>query len=542
MIGRIEWAAAVRAAFVGLIGLVLIAGCATLPPPGADYPKTASSAFDQPETTNLGRNAAAQTSGHPGLSGFRLFPRGVDGLLLRTQLIRQADRALDIQYYIFVEDYTGKVLLAELLRAADRGVRVRLLIDDLNSYGKPDTRATLAALSKHEKIEVRLFNPFAYRGDVLLFHRFDELLNAPRINHRMHNKLMVADGAVAVVGGRNVADEYFGTGAVTVRFADFDVAAFGPVVPELAKSFDAYWNCALAIPQEAVAPIAAQESEAEAHAVLRDNLANADLQDIVRRIDKGDPLTGMLAGGTPLSWASALVVADPPEKAAPGSNAALVSPTAEVLGDRMKEVVREFVIISPYFIPGPTGLAVLEDLRKRGARVRVVTNSLASTDVPVVHSAYRRYRSPLLEAGVEIHEVRPVRGQPRVERESFGSGSGGSGAPFALHAKAFVFDRQRVFLGSANLDPRSLELNTEVGLLIESPELAAQIIARFDEFAASPNSYRVVSESNDAFGPALRWQTSVDGKMIEWTYEPDTTPWQRMKVDLYSFLPIEGQL
>ena len=231
MIGRIEWAAAVRSAFVGLIGLVLIAGCATLPPPGADYPKTASSAFDQPETTNLGRNAAAQTSGHPGLSGFRLFPRGVDGLLLRTQLIRQADRALDIQYYIFVEDYTGKVLLAELLRAADRGVRVRLLIDDLNSYGKPDTRATLAALSKHEKIEVRLFNPFAYRGDVLLFHRFDELLNAPRINHRMHNKLMVADGAVAVVGGRNVADEYFGTGAVTVRFADFDVAAFGPVVP-----------------------------------------------------------------------------------------------------------------------------------------------------------------------------------------------------------------------------------------------------------------------------------------------------------------------
>ena len=530
-----------RSVFVCLVGLALVAGCATLPP-GADYPKTVSSAFDEPATTHLGRQAAAQTDIHPGVSGFRLFPRGVDGLLLRAQLIREAERSLDIQYYIFVEDYTGKLLLAELLRAADRGVRIRLLIDDLNSYGRPETRATLAAITKHEKIEVRLFNPFAYRGDVLLLHRFDLVLNAPRINHRMHNKLMVADGAVAVVGGRNVADEYFGTGAMTVRFADFDVAAFGPVVPELAKSFDAYWNCALSIPQEAVAPMAAQESEAEAHAVLRENLGDADLQDLVRRLDKGDPLTGMLEGRLPLSWANAVVVADPPEKAMPGSSAAFVSPTARVLNGRMNDVGHELVIISPYFIPGPTGLAVLEDLRKRGAGVRVLTNSLASTDVPVVHSAYRRYRPPLLDAGVEIFEVRPVPGQPRSERESFGSGSGGSGAPFALHAKAYVFDRERVFLGSANLDPRSLELNTEVGLLIESPELAAQVIAKFDQFAASSNSYRVVRESNDALGPALRWRASVDGKSVEWTYEPDTTQWQRMKVELLSFLPIEGQL
>src|SRR4030095_2962168 len=356
---------------------------------------------------------------------------------------REAERSLDIQYYIFVEDDTGKLLLAELLRAADRGVRVRLLIDDLNSYGKPETRATLAAISKHDKIDVRLFKPFAYRGDVLLLHRMDQVLNAPRINHRMHNKLMVVDGAVALVGGRNVADEYFGTGAGTVRFADFDVAAFGPVVPEPAKGFDAYWNCALAIPQEAVAPIAAQESGTEAHAVLRENLGDADLADLANRVEKGDPLRGMLGGELPLAWANAVVAADPPEKATRGSNPAVVSPTAQMLNDRMQEVVREFVVISPYFIPGPAGLAVLEDLRKRGARVRVVTNSLASTDVPVVHSAYRRYRPPLLDAGVEIFEVRPVHGQPRTERATLGGGSGGSGsgAPFALHAKAYVFDR-----------------------------------------------------------------------------------------------------
>jgi putative cardiolipin synthase len=288
--------------------------------------------------------------------------------------------------------------------------------------------------------------------------------------------------------------------------------------------------------------MAAQESEAEAHAVLRENLGDADLQDLVRRLDKGDPLTGMLEGRLPLSWANAVVVADPPEKATPGSSAAFVSPTARVLNGRMNDVGHELVIISPYFIPGPDGLATLEDLRKRGARVRVLTNSLASTDVPLVHSAYRRYRQPLLDAGVEIFEVRPVAGGFRSDRESLGGSRGGSGAPFALHAKAYVFDRQRVFVGSANMDPRSLELNTEVGLLIESADLAQQVIERFDEFAASSNSYRVVRESDQALGSALRWRTSVDGKLVVWSFEPDTTLWQRTKVEFLALLPIEDQL
>jgi putative cardiolipin synthase len=540
---RIDWAFSARSVFVGLVGLALLAGCATLPP-GADYPKAPSVAFDQPRTTHLGRQAATQSDRHPGLSGFRLFPRGVDGLLLRTQLIRETERSLDIQYYIFVEDHTGKLLIDELRRAADRGVRVRLLLDDLNSYRRPDTQSTLATLSEHAKIEVRLFNPFAYRGDVALLRRIDLLLNAPRVNHRMHNKLIVADGAVAIVGGRNVADEYFDTGVPMVRFADFDVTAVGPVVPELARSFDAYWNSSLAIPQEAVASLAAQETRAGTTAPLGAKLDDAAMKDLMLRLEKGDPLRGMVEGTIALSWAKAIVVVDPPEKATPPNDTGS-SPTARVLNGRMEGVTRELVIISPYLIPGPTGLAVLEDLRKREARVRVLTNSLASTDVPVVHSAYRRYRPPLLDAGVEIFEVRPAPGQTRSDRESFGSGSsgsGGSGAPFALHAKAYVFDRERVFLGSANLDPRSLELNTEVGLLIESPELARQVLAMFDEFAASSNSYRVVRESSEPFGPALRWQTNVDGQKIEWTHEPDTTSWQRMKSELLSLLPIEGQL
>jgi putative cardiolipin synthase len=522
-----------------VLALLLVAGCASLPP-GADYPKTISTAFDQPRATRLGREVAAQADLHPGLSGFHLFARGLNGLLLRTQLVRASEKSLDIQYYVFAEDYTGKLLLDSLLRAADRGVRVRLLIDDFNSFSSPDIRRTLAALDKHANLEVRLFNPFAYRGNLPLLQRIDFALNAPRVNHRMHNKLMIADSAVAVVGGRNVADEYFDTGELAIRFGDFDVAAVGAVVPKLAESFDAYWNCALAIPQEAVAPVMTAASESEVRVSLEENRTEPNAQELLHRVDGGDPLARLLADPTRLSWAAATVVVDSPDKADPATDRTYASATARELGVRLNEVTRELVIISPYFIPGPAGLTALEGLRKRGVRVRILTNSLASTDVPLVHSAYRRYREPLLDAGAEIFEVRPAPGQLRSDSET--RGSGGSGAPFALHAKAYVFDRQRVFIGSANLDPRSLELNTEVGLLIESPDLAEQVTRRFEEFSASSNSYRLLRASTEASGAVLHWRTSVDGRIVDWSFEPDTTSWQRMKVDLLSFLPIENQL
>jgi len=532
---------ALRAFLATFISSILLAGCATAPP-GADYPRTFRTSFDRPETTRLGKQVAAQVDAHPGLSGFQVLPRGVDGLLLRTQLVRAAEQSLDIQYFIFVEDYTGKLLLDSVLRAADRGVKVRLLIDDFNSFGQPQMRATLAALDKNKNIAVRLFNPFVYRGDIGLFRKLEFALDAPRVNHRMHNKLMVVDGAVAVIGGRNVADAYFETGDPAIRFGDFDVAAMGPVVPKLAGSFDEYWNCSLAIPQKAIAPVIGKISESEARVTLGENRDRVDQDELLRRVDGGDPLAGLLAGRTSISWAKAVVVADPPEKAMPAGDAAGSSPTARVLSEHMNDVSRELVIISPYFVPGPAGLATLEALRKRGVRVRILTNSLASTDVPIVHSAYRRYRGTLLDAGVEIFEVRPAPGQLKPESESAGSAFGASTAPFALHAKAYVFDRQLVFLGSANLDPRSLELNTEVGLLIESPELAGQIIARFDEFSASSNSYRVTRSKDTATGPVLTWHTSVDGRTVEWHYEPDTTAWQRLQMDVLSLLPIESQL
>jgi cardiolipin synthase C len=526
-----------------IVAVAMVSGCATLPP-GSDYPKTASTAFAQSDDTTLGRNLAMQSARHPGLSGFHLFPRGLDGLLLRTQLVRYAQRSLDVQYFLFVEDYTGKLLLDGVLRAADRGVRVRILIDDLNAFASPAARKTLAALDRHRNIEVRLFNPFAYRGPVSLLRRVEFVLSALRLNHRMHNKLLAVDGAIAIVGGRNVADEYFDAGAVSVRFGDFDVVAVGAVVPDLEKSFDEYWNCALSIPQEALFQPQPAATVHEARAELEEN--RAESEELARRLDGGDPLAGLLDGRVPLTWAAATMIADPPEKAAAKLTSGDGSPTATNIDALVEGVTRDLVVISPYFVPGPDGRDSLERLLRRGVRVRILTNSLASTDVPAVHGAYRRYRRALVDAGAEVFEVRPVPGTRGADRDSggvgSGAGSGGSGAPFALHAKAYVFDGRKVLFGSANLDPRSLKLNTEIGLLIDSPEIAREVIRRFGVFASSARSYRVVlAPQSGARG--MEWWTEVDGRRVYWCEEPDTTLWQRIKADLYALMiPLEGQL
>ncbi len=373
-------------------------------------------------------------------------------------------------------------------------------------------------------------------------------MNARRLNHRMHNKLLAADGAIAIVGGRNVAGRVFQYRRGLGPLWRFRRSGVGAVLPELESSFDAYWNCALAIPQEALYHPQPVPSVHEARTDLAEN--REEVPEVMRRVDAGDPLAGLLDGRLPLTWAKASVIADPPEKAEPHVSAGDQSPTATTIDSLVDGVSHDLVLISPYFIPGPDRRSSLERLLQRGVRVRILTNSLASTDVPAVHGAYRRYRSGLIDAGAEIFEVRPVPGTTQ-DREARGvgsgssggssGGSGASGAPFALHAKAYVFDERMVLLGSANLDPRSLELNTEIGLLIDSPEIAREVIRRFDGFASSARSYRVVvaPESNSR---AMEWHTEVDGQRVYWSHEPDTTLWQRIKSDLYTLLvPLEKQ-
>lgn len=522
---------ALAALFAALLG-----GCASLPPPGADFPRVSSAAFQYPEKTRLGREFGKRARSHAGKSGFRLLPVGVDGFLVRAQMADAAERTLDIQYYLFRRDDTGKLLIDAILRAADRGVRVRMLIDDADASGRDPGVAVLAA---HPRIEVRLFNPFAYRGEIDFLRYLEFAFNAPRLDYRMHNKLYVADNQVALVGGRNVGDEYF-QASHEFEFGDYDVFAAGPVVRRLSESFDAYWNSAIAIPVEALDgnPLAIPLDE------YREQLANYRRQvresDYSQRLATGEPLKGMISGRLPLVWAHSQVIYDNPQKEKVENDEVQGRLIRRPLARAAAAVQSELLIVSPYVVPGEKGMMFIKRLRERGVRIRVLTNSLESTDVPPVHAGYMHYRVPLLEDGVEIYEARRKLGRPR--------GSGGSlkaahSGHFSLHAKVFVFDRSRLFIGSMNLDRRSLRINTELGLIIDSPELARQVAARFDSIAQPANSYMLALREGDAGGPPhLVWRTEEDGHTVELESEPARTAWQRLQVDVLSLLPLDDEL
>ena len=525
-------------ALVALGVMALLAGCASLPP-GSDFPKTSSSALVRPEQTKIGRQLAAAKAEHPGNSGFKLLPVGTDSFLLRMEMAQAAERTLDVQYFLIQSDDTGQLLIEALLKAADRGVRVRVLLDDAGSFGRD---AQIRTLAGYPNIELRLFNPFAYRGNVGFAHAAEFLADATRLNYRMHNKLFVVDNEISIVGGRNIGDEYF-QGGRDYEFGDYDVIAAGPIVNEVSKSFDAFWNSPMAIPIEALAEgkPSAQDLEdyrgvlAAHHAKMIE--ANAPYMSVLAA---NEPLKAMLGGKSSLAWANGEVIYDSPEKAKVQDGEQGGRLLRRQLGEVAKQVQTELIIVSPYLVPGPAGMKFLEGLRERGVSVRILTNSLASTDMPIVHSGYQAVRAPLLGKGVDLYEVRPVLGAPVVRGTRLRSLSSGQ---YALHAKVFVFDRQRVFVGSMNLDQRSLHLNTEIGLIIESPELARQIALRFADITQPANSYVLVLSEVDGFGHRhLVWRTLENGMRVDFDQEPNVTFWQRLQIDMLSMLPLDGLL
>jgi len=518
--------------------LALLAGCASLPP-GSDYPKTASSALTQPEETRMGRQLAAAKAEHPGTSGFKLLPVGIDGFLLRMEMAAAAQRTLDVQYFLIQSDNTGQLLIEALIAAADRGVRVRVLLDDAGSFGRD---ALIRTLGGFPNVELRVFNPFAYRGTLALVHLAEYTGGASRLSYRMHNKLFVVDNEIGVVGGRNIGDEYF-QGGSEVEFGDYDVVAAGPVVNRISATFDAFWNSPLAIPIEALAGGRPSAKDLEEYrAVLAAHHALMVEGDIayLRTLTSGEPLASIVGGKTSLVWARAEVIFDSPEKAKVDGGEQGGRLLRERLGEVAKQVQSELIIVSPYLVPGPAGMKFFEELRERFVSVRILTNSLAATDVPVVHSGYQAFREPLLRAGVELYEVRKVLGRPDVRGKHRHSGSGGQ---YALHAKAFVFDRERVFIGSMNLDQRSLHLNTELGLIIESPELARQVAQRVGDIAQPANSYVLMLGEADAQGRReLVWRTLENGISVDYHEEPAVTFWKSLQVDLLSILPLDALL
>jgi len=499
----------------------------------SDYPKEASTALTQPGQTRLARESAALLRAHEGKSGFHLLAQGIDSFLVRLELAARAQRTLDLEYFIFQDDETGRLLVASLLDAADRGVRVRVLVDDAEDVTK---NPELVQLSVHPGIEVRVFNPFNLRGPLTVLRYAEFLLTATRVNYRMHNKVFVADNSVAVVGGRNVGDEYF-EASPDVGFADFDVAALGPVVARISGTFDAYWNSDVAIPMKALmaGPINPEASARDAPAApIRE--AAADTR-FAGQLAAGNPLDGLLSNPEAFAYADAEVLYDTPDKRKAESGGEEGPLMRRRLISAIEGANSELLITSPYVVPGDGGMKLIESVRARGVGVRIITNSLASTEMPIAHVGYRHYRKRLLEDGVDLCELRPTLEVPEVHAES------DPPRKFALHGKVFVFDRKRVFIGSMNFDRRSLRVNTEMGLLINSPELARQVAEHFDALARPANCYVPVLAPPDASGQrALSWRTEENGRSVTLDQEPHGDLLRGLKTDVLSLLPIDDLL
>lgn len=445
---------------------------------------------------------------HGGQSGFRLLAQGTEAFAFRIGLIDQAEATLDLQYYIVHEGFTTTAIIQRVLAAADRGVRVRILIDDTASHGND---FAVGALSAHDNIAVRVFNPIRAGRSFGVTRGLMLMTNLNRLHRRMHNKLFVVDGAVAITGGRNLGDEYFDAGA-TQNFTDLDLLATGPVVEDLSASFESYWDSGWALPIEEVAPRRSGRDDLKRLRVAVDRGVEHGRRDREAYMDvlrEQDASGAFTLRPDQVTWAHAEVVADAPEKIGaagrPPDDALLIA----ALRERLLSVRGRLDMVSPYFVPGDEGVRALGDLAARGVAVRVVTNSLAATDVGYVHGAYRNYREPLLRSGVAIHEMRPLRGRNAVSRWVPGASLA------SLHTKAMIFGDDAVFVGNFNFDPRSVFWNTEVGVVVESSELAAQLRAIVDVVADSTHSYRVGID-----GKGLRWDyTDARGKPVMTRHE-----------------------
>src|SRR5882757_4122648 len=498
---RNTWLLAI--AFVGL------SGCAGLP---RHVEKTRSVAFQEPGTTTLGRIVVSDEVGK-NLSGIRLLSSGDEALASLITLADHAERSLDIQYYIIHEDDSSRLLLHHVRLAADRGVRVRVLVDDLNTVGE-DRR--FMHLGEHPNVEVRVFNPFP-GGRVAMWTRFiASASDISRINHRMHNKLFVADNAIAITGGRNIGDQYF-TRDVHSNFIDLDVVAAGTIVPELSASFDAFWNSRYAYP---IASLAAPVHAETLPKTLEDSASGADANWLAHEIDS-DALQ--------LTWVPATVLADRPGKIASESAPNEEDTIANNIKALMRSAEHEVIVISPYFVPGPDGVALMRDLTVRGVHIRILTNSLASTDSPLVHNGYAHYRVALLKLGVELSEVRPKLGQKRKRFHPFRSSNA------SLHAKALVIDQSIVFIGSMNMDARSARTNSELGLVMRSTEIARQVTSLLDDISAD-GSYRLDLDKKDR----IVWSSGEPEAEQVWHTDPETTRMQRFSLKMLApFAPEE---
>jgi len=506
---------------------VIMAGCATLP---TDFERPVTHVLNDTANTGLGRTAHLKREEHPGKSGFHLLGNGLDAFVARAVLCKRAERSLDVQYYLYHNDLVGRLFTNELLKAADRGVRVRLLVDDMDLA---DRDRGVAALDRHPNIEVRIFNPFSRNAG-----RVSQLLTRMgSVTRRMHNKSFTADNQFTILGGRNIGDEYFDADR-EFAFADLDVMAIGPVVAGVSSVFDLYWNDELAYPVSVLLQSESQdfddldEMRITLNQFVLDNINSTYLQALRNSRLARD----ILKNQVDFQWGDGKILFDQPEK--------LVSDFEEtqyhlapMLKPYWEGVKTDLIIFSPYFVPGKPGTAFLSELPRRGVRVRILTNSLASNDVGLVHAGYKKYRKKLLRSGVELYELNKKLIPKRPKRKKGQKKAASS----SLHAKSFVFDRQQVFIGSLNLDPRAVLHNTEIGMILESPAIAQNMAGWFDD-NIQRLAFRLELKTADNGYEQLLWHGLEEGEPVTYTQEPHTGFWRRLGIGFMSILPIESQL
>ncbi|NVJ62063.1 MAG: phospholipase D family protein [Gammaproteobacteria bacterium] len=508
--------------YLSILILLSCAGCAALPDNSNLKP---SYAIEDTSHTRIAHLLAKSPQYNNGKNGFVLLGDGLDAFVARAQLAESADISIDVQYYLFHSDDVGKLFSGVLWKAADRGVRVRLLIDDMDLKGRDNA---LVALNNHPNIEVRVFNPFNRS-----MARLPQYVTGfGSITRRMHNKSFNVDNLVSIVGGRNIGNEYFNANP-SLAFSDLDVIAAGKVAKEVSRSFDEYWNSSSAYTVDLL---------------LRDKLDKQAIKSIQSKFKtfldvysdspyvkalKNSKLSQQLKDGrVQYFWGKADVVADHPNKIVSSRDANDLHLMTQ-LAPHFQSVKNQLIMVSPYFVPGEEGVEFFQKMIDKGVSVKILTNSLASSDVSFVHAGYSDYREELLRIGVELYEMNKM----RVPNVSARKGRIGDSSKASLHAKTFVLDDEKIFVGSLNLDPRSFYENSEIGMVIESKEMAQTMSDKLKQiFERDVFKLELTSDGE------IIWHGYEQDEKVIFNTDPYTSVWQRFSAWFLSLLPIESQL
>ena len=510
--------------FTRLISTLLIAAALTGCASGLyDVDRVESEAITPENDTSLATAADAWQREHPGLSGFLPISRGIAALGTRLEMIEAAEKSVDAQYFIMKSDTSGFLFASALIEAAERGVRVRLLLDDLATEVND---AHLILLDKQPNIEVRIFNPIG-RGGI---YYASMVTHFKRANRRMHNKTFIVDNRYGIMGGRNIGDEYFEL-LGKKEFVDFDMLFVGDVAWQTSVTFDRFWNHELSVPMSAYAERFSEDKLERARGKARAAIDSA-VATAYPDVRKASILDDVLNGGIELYTGTAKVITDDPEKLLTKAGTDYRYVITE-LTQAIDQAEEEVLIVTPYLIPGENGLAYIEALRERGVRVAILTNSLASNNHVPVHGAYQRYRKPLLRAGVELYEVRSTAAPDYSELGVVGDADIGS---LSMHTKGVLIDRRYIFVGSLNIDPRAIDVNTEVGVMVDSESLGRALAETADTRIAAV-AYKLSLDENER----LVWEARIGDGMIVRTSDPDAGAWRRFMAWVSKSLP-EQQL